>query len=90
MPKYRDPGVKMSWKTFIDLAGRECLVLLGWKDGMQFPGPNFDIKKMSSMELRCLVEGHIENELHGTNNVMFSIEKWSDGMYICGIVHASY
>lgn len=78
--------MKVSWKTFIDLAARESLVLLDWCDGIACPGPNFDVKKMSSTELRSLVEGYIDNELHGTNHITFSIEKWSDGKYLRCVV----
>lgn len=67
----------------MDLAAQKFMVLLDWCDGVLCPGPDFDLKKMSSVNLRSLVEGYIEDELHGTKkHTTFSIGKWSDGMYL--------
>ena len=73
---------KLPWKQFDDVAAKEQICIVNYPDDVIPPGPNFDVKKLSSTELQLLVGPYIaavqaEKDITGTT---FRVKKWSQGM----------
>ena len=81
-PHYQLASTKLTWEQFDDVAAKEQICIVNYLDGVIPPGPNFDIKKLSVMELQLLVGPYIaaiqaEEDIAGTT---FHVVKWPQGM----------
>lgn len=74
--------MRLPWKRWVEVAGKEELCIIDWVDGAIPPGPDFDIKKLGAPELREIAGSYVDGVLNGDNDPeAFSVIHWSAGVW---------
>jgi hypothetical protein len=69
----------VQWKNWLPFAWRHQLKLI-WPNHIICPGPGFDLKKLSALELKQLVEDYMENVRDpGANKATPQVVAWTEG-----------
>jgi hypothetical protein len=71
---------KMYWKKWLKIATINMLRLVNWLAEVKPPGPQFEIRTLSTIALRMLVGSYIEHKLNGGPAPLIpKIERWTEG-----------
>ena len=78
--KFKDAPKKMSWKKWTRMAMVNELRIVNWPEEVPTPGPDFEMKTLSTSALRLLVTEYIEAKRRRdppTDAPRF--ERWTEG-----------
>jgi hypothetical protein len=71
---------KMYWKKWLKIATINQLRLVNWPLEVKPPGPRFEIRRLSTTDLRHLVGNYIEYTVKGgTAPQVPMIKRWTGG-----------
>lgn len=73
----------------MEVAAKNHLVIVNWPKGVTPPGPKFDSKKLCGPGVKEMVEGYMHNVNNNVDdNVVYSVEKWSEGEHRVSLIHS--
>lgn len=85
MPDLLETNGYVPWVRWLEVAAERHLVIVDWPEEVPPPGPGFDSKKLCGPSVKKMVAAYIDNIVNQTpikEGLLFSVEKWSDGMSI--------
>jgi hypothetical protein len=72
---------KMKWKNWLVTGWRHQIRIVNWPIEVPSPGPNFELKKLTSQYLKMLVSGFTAKAKD--ENVALDIVRWTEGNFRC-------